>query len=291
MCCRAKRRVLFTRFAIQISKNKPEWERSHSLVLYHMCQVVSSVQHIGSKETASNLIYLDSMRACSKKICKHGVSRGASIMKNDEIAKQSSKAVGGKARATSLSPDRRHSIAKHAANARWNNNLPKATHPGEVKIGNKVLSCYVLEDGTRIFAREGFLKAMGRTGKPKSRRGDEEVFDLPIFLRAANLKPFISQDLIDSSKPMHFQPLNGGVAFGYKAELLPAVCEVFMDAREAGVLLKTQVHIAEACKLLYRGFATVGIIALVDEATGYQYDPRSLSARRHIGEVYLKRIA
>ena len=30
-------------------------------------------------------------------------------------------------------------------------------------------------------------------------------------------------------------------------------------------------HIAERSKQLVRGFATIGIIALIDEATGYQY--------------------
>jgi len=209
------------------------------------------------------------------------------MMKKDEsteraeASKDESKVKGGLARAQSLSKDERSAIARKAAEARWNNDLPKATHPGELEIGNKVLPCYVLEDGTRVLAREGFLKAIGRRGKPKSRKGDEEVFDLPIFLRAENLKPFITQDLIESSKPLLFQPLNGGIAFGYRAELLPAVCEVFLDAREAGELKSSQFHIADACKILYRGFATVGIIALVDEVTGYQYD----RARKALSDI------
>jgi hypothetical protein len=39
------------------------------------------------------------------------------------------------------------------------------------------------------------------------------------------------------------------ILFGHKAELLPQVCEVFLDAKEAGVLHKNQIHIAEACKI------------------------------------------
>ena len=46
---------------------------------------------------------------------------------------------------------------------------------------------------------------------------------------------------------------------------------MFIDALEAGKLKTSQIHIAEQSKILVRGFATVGIIALVDEATGYQY--------------------
>jgi hypothetical protein len=57
---------------------------------------------------------------------------------------------------------------------------------------------------------------------------------------------------------------------GYKAEFLPEVCNVFLDAKDARKLKPSQFHIAERCKLLIRAYATVGIIALVDEATGYQ---------------------
>ena len=57
---------------------------------------------------------------------------------------------------------------------------------------------------------------------------------------------------------------------GYNALLLPQVCEVYLRARDAGVLLASQQHIAERAEILIRGLAAVGIIALVDEATGYQ---------------------
>ena len=57
---------------------------------------------------------------------------------------------------------------------------------------------------------------------------------------------------------------------GYNALLLPQVCEDYLQARDAGVLLASQQHIAEHAEIPIRGLATVGIIALVDEATGYQ---------------------
>ena len=57
---------------------------------------------------------------------------------------------------------------------------------------------------------------------------------------------------------------------GYRADLLPLVCNVFLDAKEAGTLRPNQVHIAEQCKILNRGFSVVGLTALIDEATGYQ---------------------
>ncbi len=52
--------------------------------------------------------------------------------------------------------------------------------------------------------------------------------------------------------------------------MLPRVCEVYLEAREAGALLPSQEHIAAKAEILIRGLATVGVIALVDEVTGYQ---------------------
>ncbi|MEX0856245.1 MAG: P63C domain-containing protein, partial [Gemmatimonadota bacterium] len=46
--------------------------------------------------------------------------------------------------------------------------------------------------------------------------------------------------------------------------------EVWLDARQEGVLGPTQEQIAAKADILLRGLAHVGIIALVDEATGFQ---------------------
>lgn len=162
----------------------------------------------------------------------------------------------------------------------------KATHSGDLKIGDIAIRCAVLEDGTRVLAREGLLRAIGRTGNPKK----GELFQLPTFLRADNLKPFIEQDLISSSNPILFKPISGGtlsrLSYGYKAEILPLVCNVFLDAADANVLRSTQRHIYQRCKILMRGFAVVGITALVDEATGFQY-VRDKLALQEIVNKYL----
>lgn len=150
--------------------------------------------------------------------------------------------------------------------------LPKATHEGEINIGEIKIKCYNLDTGERALSRIGFLKAIGRTGKAKGGRKYDEEFKTPVFLSAKNIKPFITSELLENSKPMPFIDLSGKESIGYKAELLPSVCYVFIDAYEQGVLSKTQSHIYEKAKILVRGFAKIGIIALVDEATGYQYD-------------------
>ena len=71
--------------------------------------------------------------------------------------------------------------------------------------------------------------------------------------------------------PILFTPPHGGrTAYGYPATLLTDICDIVLAARQAGDLLPQQQHIAERCEKLVRGLARVGIIALVDEATGYQ---------------------
>lgn len=147
--------------------------------------------------------------------------------------------------------------------------IQKATHDGTLKIGDNEINCAVLEDGTRVLTRTTFIKAIGRKGKAKGGREYDDEFKTPVFLTAQNLKSFVTKEMIENSMPVIFM-LKGKTAIGYKAELLPQTCGVFIDAYEAGVLKSTQYHIYEECKSLLRGFATIGIIALVDEVTGFE---------------------
>ncbi len=74
------------------------------------------------------------------------------------------------------------------------------------------------------------------------------------------------------SSPLRFiRPGRGGkVAVGYEATMLPEICDALLTARQKGVLTPKQLEIAEQCEMLTRAFAKVGIIALIDEVTGYQ---------------------
>ena len=137
-------------------------------------------------------------------------------------------------------------------------------------IGDIEIPCYVLSDETRVLSQRGFLAAIGRSSSLSSQGiGDDK---LPVFLAPDRLKPFISNELAAATTPVGFQPSGGGrSAYGYKATLLPQVCDVYLEARDAGALLPSQLHIARRAEIIIRGLATVGIIALVDEATGYQH--------------------
>jgi len=180
-----------------------------------------------------------------------------------------------------LSPERRKEIALLGVAAKRERamsreeiaKLPKATHEGELDIGGTIVPCAVLEGGKRVLTQSGFMLALGRARQAKGRQHYDADVNLPAFLTAKNLKPFIPNELLVTSSQIEFRTLRGTRAFGYSADLLPLVCGVFLDAKAAGdVLTQNQQPIAERALLLIRGLAHVGIIALVDEATGFQYD-------------------
>ena len=72
------------------------------------------------------------------------------------------------------------------------------------------------------------LRAVSAAGR------GSQVEKMAPFLDLDNLKPFVDLELANSTKPIVFQVPTGTRAYGYKAELLPKVCEVYLEARDAG---------------------------------------------------------
>lgn len=188
------------------------------------------------------------------------------------------KAIGGKARAASLTSEQRKAIARKAAEARWVGDLPVASHEGDLPIGEATLSCANLPDGRRIITQATFLRALGRSRSPKAGTGVLSTVDgLPFFLQANAIKPFIPDELATSTRPIFYKTKSGKKGVGYDATLLPKVAEVYLKFRDQCLFDTGEVpvqyeHIIKASDILMRGLAHVGIIALVDEATGYQKD-------------------
>ncbi len=178
---------------------------------------------------------------------------------------------GGNARAERLTPERRSEIARQGGFARRaDDDLPRALDEGVLQIGGLEIPCAVLVTKQRVLTQSGVMKALGRARQAKGRQYYAGDVNLPAFLTAQNLKPFIPKELYVTSSQIEFRRKAGGKAFGYPAELLPKVCGVFDDADNAGALTPAQKHIATRARVLLRGLAEVGIVALVDEATGYQ---------------------
>ena len=178
---------------------------------------------------------------------------------------------GGIVRAEKLDPARKSEIGRLGAMARWgDDSLPKSLDEGVLRIGDASLPCAVLDTKQRVLTQSGVMTALGRARQAKGRQYYDGDVNLPAFLTAKNLKPFIPNELYVTSSQIEFRRKGGGKAFGYPAELLPKVCRVFINADNANALTKAQKHIASQARLLLDGLADVGIIGLVDEATGYQ---------------------
>ena len=202
------------------------------------------------------------------------------------------KAIGGNARSKALSSEQRKKIAKKAAASRWDESIPTATHIGELQIGDLIMPCAVLPDGTRMISQGGIAAAFGPvTGGWQARKqANDHNGALPPFLVAASLKDFISDDLriLVSKQRKYRDPRGGPIRLGIEATLLPKVCDVWLQARDAKTLTKIQIPVAERADILIRGLAHTGIIALVDEATGYQRD-RAKDALVRILEAFVAR--
>ena len=148
-------------------------------------------------------------------------------------------------------------------------------------IGDIEIPCYVLEDETRVLSQRGVFSSVNATrGGP--RNPSDLGAEIPRFASQNWLKPFIPNDLEMALKsPILFQGSAGPTAFGYPAKLLVDICGAIMDAEKAGATTERQQAIVGRAMTLMRGFATVGIIALVDEATGYQ----EIRARRALATI------
>lgn len=157
----------------------------------------------------------------------------------------------------------------------------ECTHKGELEIGEKTIACAVLSNGKRIITQTALFDAFDRP-----RKGEKRLEGLPSIIGAKNLFPFVTEELREKVEPIHYYLQSGKVAAGYDAELIPVVCELYLRANDEGALLESQERIVAQANILIRSLAKVGITALIDEATGYQYD-RENNALQQILKAYI----
>jgi hypothetical protein len=147
---------------------------------------------------------------------------------------------------------------------------PKATHWGELPIGETTVPCYVLETGERVFSLKGVVVSLIGT------QGGQ----LAEYLKVRALREFLPDDLTPDENGnipalMTFDTGAFGVgatALGLPVEKLIDLCSAYSVAADQGQLTERQQAIATTANAFLRACSKVGVIALVDEATGYQYD-------------------
>lgn len=157
----------------------------------------------------------------------------------------------------------------------------ECTHRGELVIGDKTISCAVLSNGMRIITQTALFDAFDRP-----RKGEKRIDGLPSVIGAKNLLPFISDELKEKSAVVHYYSPTGKIVSGHNAELIPLICELYLTANDVSALLESQEKIVLQAHILIRALAKVGITALIDEATGYQYE-RESNALQTILKAYI----
>lgn len=185
--------------------------------------------------------------------------------------KPTGKAIGAAARTMALTPERRKEISVLAVEAkRQRASLPKAICGAEDRklvFGDIEIQCYVLEDETRVLTMRSFQSGMGMSeggGKGGARK-------IPALMSRLAEKGIDIMGLdVRANSPIHFITPSGALADGYDAKMLPDICAVLIEAERKRVLDKRYSHLAERAAKLQHGFATMGIIWLVDKVTGYE---------------------
>lgn len=164
-----------------------------------------------------------------------------------------------------------------------------SSHEGKLTLGNVELECHVLEDGRHVFSSEDFLRAFGL----RFESNGEVWKNLRVFLDKIKIAASANKVLYNALiKPLKFKKQGNGGKFpcnGYPAELLPEICNTVLATAENKMLglepeLKTA---AKQARKLLKSLANVGVIALIDEATGYQ-DYRAKHALQDLLDKYLK---
>lgn len=136
-----------------------------------------------------------------------------------------------------------------------------------LKIGERAIPCYVLEDGTAVLSGRGMQEALSL--------GQGHGTRFKSFLSKSEIKPFIDSELAtDINRPIKFiRPGRGGaLANGYKATVLTRICKAVSQARRAGKFNNNPIMqvIADECEMIRDAFSDLGIVATIYEITGYE---------------------
>ncbi|WCT14558.1 P63C domain-containing protein [Mucilaginibacter jinjuensis] len=157
-----------------------------------------------------------------------------------------------------------------------NSNLPKATHYGDLPLNGITLSAAVV-DGKRLLSERSLANAFGIKGGGAywSRKKIDSTAILPEYLSAKYLKPFINSELEQRlNNAVEYISLSGVKSRGIEATVLSDICDVYITAKKffdsKGMEVENLSSVADNAYGLLKSFAKVGIIALVDEATGYE---------------------
>lgn len=236
-------------------------------------------------------------------------ARNQGVLAMEQI-EPTGKSVGGHARAGALSAEERSAIASNAAKKRWEekraseldpNSLPRVLegYSSTLDLAGTKIPCAVIQgpDGriTRVLSDNGITLALlgSRSGASKrlKKAFEESGESLPMFLAPRQLHQFITPEILDGPlKPIDYWDGNR-VVRGYDAAILPAACNIWLEAREHEALQIQQLAKAQKAEILARALAETGIVALVDEATGYQNARPQNALQEYLKQIIREQLA
>ena len=153
-------------------------------------------------------------------------------------------------------------------------NLPEAVYKGFLNLMGFEIPCYVLDNGQRV---------IGRTSATEMLSGIKGGGNLEVYIGASALKPFINTEYVLEGLVSFRLPEVEGLGRhvkGLPADLLIEICRGFVEALEASNhpdsdyprLTNRQRELAVRASMFLAACAKLGLDALIDEATGYQYE-------------------
>jgi len=144
-------------------------------------------------------------------------------------------------------------------------NFNRIKNSGELNLAGNVIPCYVTEDGTRLLSGSKMQEAL------KITKGNRAGTKINQFFKQKALGNAATQIPSGALVPIVCWQGDRKV-YCYKAEALTDICDAMLEIRKNFTLKPKQQLVADQCEILMRSFAKLGLVALIDEATGYQED-------------------
>lgn len=140
---------------------------------------------------------------------------------------------------------------------------PFAKWRGQIDLGGDPIDCYVLDTKQRVIALRSAIWAFSGTDSGK----------LGNYIGVSALKPFLNSDLILGELIEFSIPGTQFRGNGMTTEHFELICRGYVQALYEGAnLTDRQREIAIKCAVITAGLTRTGLDALIDEATGYQYE-------------------
>lgn len=167
-------------------------------------------------------------------------------------------------------------------------NEPKVTHYGTWVLDKEKdikIECYVMDNEERVLSLRGAARTIGLTGN-----GSQA---LARNLNAQWIAPYLSDKLknwlekANRNELPTYKGVRGRKFLPFEASLFVDLCTAYIDAMHDGVLqTEKQVQTAKKLYAIMTAFAKTGLVAVIDEVTGYQAD-RDRDALQKVLEAYI----